>query len=168
MIIQSDKKLKEVKYFRINTFKDHRGQIWTFWKKNYFKNIEFNLDKFTSSKKNVLRGFHGDKKSWRLITCVKGSILSVVVDYRPNPKNFLKSTSFKLNEKNKTAVLVPPMFLNSWLCLSKDCIYSYDYSFKGNYNDVKDQISLKWNDPKINFKWPIRKPILSFRDRQKS
>ena len=33
MIIQADKKLKEVKYFRINTFKDHRGQIWTFWKK---------------------------------------------------------------------------------------------------------------------------------------
>ena len=37
-------------------------------------------------------------------------------------------------------ILIPPMFLNSWLCLSKDCIYSYDYFFKGNYNDVKDQI----------------------------
>ncbi len=165
MIIQADKKLKEVKYFRINTFKDHRGQIWTFWKKNYFKNIEFNLDKFTSSKKNVLRGFHGDKKSWRLITCVKGSILSVVVDYRPNSKNFLKSTSFKLNEKNKTAVLVPPMFLNSWLCLSKEALYAYKWSFKGKYIDAGNQISVKWNDPTINYQWPVKKPILSKRDK---
>ena len=59
------------------------------------------------------------------------------------------------------------MFLNSWLCLSKDCIYSYDYSFKGNYNDVKNQISVKWNDTDINFNWPIKNPILSFRDRQR-
>jgi len=79
MVISSDKKLKEVKYFKINTFKDFRGQIWTFWQKKYFKNINFNLDKFTSSKKNVLRGFHGDKKSWRLVTCVKGEILNVIV-----------------------------------------------------------------------------------------
>ena len=165
MIIQADKKLKEVKYFRINTFKDHRGQIWTFWKKNYFKNIEFNLDKFTSSKKNVLRGFHGDKKSWRLITCVKGSILSVIVDYRPNSKNFLKYTAFRLNEKNKTAVLVPPMFLNSWLCLSKEALYAYKWSFKGKYIDARNQISVKWNDPIINYKWPVKKPILSKRDK---
>ena len=57
------------------------------------------------------------------------------------------------------------MFLNSWLCLSKDCIYSYDYSFKGNYNDVNNQISIKWNDKRINYNWPTKKPILSFRDK---
>jgi dTDP-4-dehydrorhamnose 3,5-epimerase-like enzyme len=61
--------------------------------------------------------------------------------------------------------LLPPMFLNSWLCLSKDCIYSYDYSFKGNYNDVNNQISVKWNDKRINYNWPTKKPILSFRDK---
>ena len=113
-----------------------------------------------------LRGFHGDKKSWKLISCIKGEILNVVVDYRKNSKTYLKHTFFYLNDKNKKSILIPPMFLNSWLCLSKECIYSYDYSFKGKYNDVKDQISLKWNDEKINFKWPIKKPILSFRDRQ--
>jgi len=33
MIIYSDKKLREVKYFKINAFNDFRGQIWTFWEK---------------------------------------------------------------------------------------------------------------------------------------
>ena len=103
-----------------------------------------------------------------MVTCIKGQVLNVVVDYRKNSKNYLKCTSYYLSDKNKKSILIPPMFLNSWLCLSKDCIYSYDYSFKGSYNDVKDQISVKWNETKINFKWPIKKPILSFRDRQTS
>ena len=165
MIISSDKKLKEVKYFKINTFKDFRGEIWTFWQKKYFKNINFNLDKFTSSKKNVLRGFHGDKKSWRLVTCVKGEILNVIVDFRPDSKNYLKHTSFKLNSKNKTSVLIPPMFLNSWLCLSNEALYAYKWSFKGKYIDSKDQISVKWNNPQIHYKWPVKNPILSKRDK---
>ncbi len=166
MKIFSDKILNDIKFYRPDIFKDVRGEIWTKWEKKIFNNIKFNLSKYTTSKKNVLRGFHGDQKSWKLVTCVKGEVLNVVVDYRKNSKTFLKYSSFRLNDKNKFSVLIPPMFLNSWLCLSKECIYSYDYSFKGTYNDVNNQISVKWNSEKINFKWPIKKPILSFRDRQ--
>lgn len=165
MKINSDRKLKEIKYFHSKVFKDSRGKIWTSWDKDFFRNIKFNLDKFTTSKKNVLRGFHGDTKSWKLVTCLKGEILSVIVDYRKNSKNYLKYTRIKMSEKNRISVLIPPNFLNSWLCISKECLYQYKYSFRGKYNDVKDQISIKWNDPKINFKWPIKKPILSKRDK---
>ena len=167
MKILKDKKLREIKIFKPKTFSDFRGMIWTKWEKKIFKNIKFNLSKYTTSKKNVLRGFHGDSKSWKLVTCIKGEVLNVVVDYRKSSKNYLKYSSLILNDKNKISILIPPMFLNSWLCLSKDCIYSYDYSFKGNYNDVKNQISVKWNDAKIDFNWPVKKPILSFRDRQR-
>ena len=165
MKINNDRKLKEIKYFHSKVFKDSRGKIWTSWDKNFFRNIKFNLDKFTTSKKNVLRGFHGDTKSWKLVTCLKGEILSVIVDYRKNSKNYLKYTKIKMSEKNRISVLIPPNFLNSWLCISKECLYQYKYSFEGKYNDVKDQISIKWNDPKINFRWPIKKPILSKRDK---
>ena len=73
-----------------NSFKDHRGYYWTSWKKGIIKKIYFKHDKFSLSKKNVLRGLHGDKKTWKLITCLRGEILCVVVDYRPNSKNYLK------------------------------------------------------------------------------
>ena len=89
-----------------------------------------------------MRGFHGDTKSWKLVTCLKGEILSVIVDYRKNSKNYLKYTKIKMSEKNRISVLIPPNFLNSWLCISKECLYQYKYSFKGKYNDVKDQISI--------------------------
>tara|TARA_B100000941_G_C28491318_1_gene548114 strand:- start:343 stop:840 length:498 start_codon:yes stop_codon:yes gene_type:complete len=165
MKIRSDKILREIKYLKPNVFKDFRGTIWTSWEKKYLNKLIFNLDKFTFSKKNVLRGFHGDNKSWKLVTCLKGEVLSVIVDYRKNSKNYLKYTSFKMSEKNKISVLIPPNFLNSWLCTSKDCLYQYKYSFSGKYNDVYNQTSVKWNDKNINFKWPIKKPILSKRDR---
>ncbi len=165
MKIISDKRLKEVKIYKPTTFKDFRGEIWTKWDKKIFKNISFNLGKFTTSKKNVLRGFHGDTKSWKLVSSIKGKILNVVVDYRKNSKNYLKYSSFILDDKDKLSILIPPMFLNSWLCLSRDCIYSYEYSFKGDYNDVNNQISIKWNDKRINYNWPVKKPILSFRDK---
>lgn len=163
--IYSNKKLKEVKYFTSSSFKDSRGEIWTTWDNVYSNKLRFNLDKFTTSKKSVLRGFHCDTKSWKLVTCIRGKILSVIVDYRPKSKNYLKFTSIIMSDKNKKSLIIPPMFLNSWLCLSQDCIYSYKYSFNGKYSDVDDQISVKWNDPKINFKWPNKKPILSKRDK---
>ena len=165
MFINSHNKLKEIKYFKTDSFKDFRGQIWTTWEKKYFKNINFNRDKFSTSKKNVLRGFHGDKKSWKLVTCLKGEVLCVMVDYRSNSKNYLKHAAFKLNDKNKMSVLLPPMFLNSFLCLSKEALYGYKLSFKGSYVDANEQISVKWNDPRINYKWPIKKPLLSRRDK---
>ena len=165
MLIKSDKKLKEVKIIKTLIFEDNRGQIWKRCNKKSLKGKSINLSKLTTSKKNVLRGFHGDSKSWKLISCIKGKVLNVVVDYRKSSKNYLKYSSFILNDENKNSLLIPPMFLNSWLCLSKDCIYSYDYSFKGNYNDVNKQISVKWNDDRINYNWPTKKPILSLRDR---
>ncbi len=165
MFIKSDKKLSEIKYFKADSFKDSRGEIWTNWKNSYFKKIKFNLDKFTISNQKVLRGFHCDNKSWKLVTCIKGEVLNVIVDYRRKSKNYLKYTAIKLNEKNKISILIPPMFLNSWLCLSKESLYQYKYSFRGKYNDVKNQISVKWNDPRINFKWPLKNPILSKRDK---
>ena len=93
MKILKDKKLREIKILKPKTFSDFRGKIWTKWEKKIFKNIKFNLSKYATSKKNVLRGFHGDPKSWKLVTCIKGEVLNVVVDYRKSSKNYLKYSS---------------------------------------------------------------------------
>ena len=65
---------------KISNFKDNRGFYWSTWKKNDFKEIIFNHDKFSISKKNVLRGFHCDFKSFKMLTCVYGKILLVIFD----------------------------------------------------------------------------------------
>ena len=60
---------------------DYRGDLWTLWKGAPGQQ-EFNHDKVSTSRKDVIRGLHGDTKSWKLATCLYGEMYYVVVDYR--------------------------------------------------------------------------------------
>ena len=157
---------KDIKICKSNNFKDNRGLLWTTWKKGLFKGIKFNHDKFSLSKKNTLRGLHCDFKSWKLVTSVYGKFLFVVVDMRKNSKSYLKHKKWIIDYEKPTMVLVPPYYANAHLCLSKICLFHYKWSYKGKYIDAINQKSYRWNDPKIKIKWPIKKPILSNRDKK--
>lgn len=156
----------KIKIIKPSFFRDKRGDYWTTWKKNYFKSLNFNHDKFSISKKNVLRGFHIDFKSWRMVTCILGEVILYVVNFDKKSKNYLQKKKFLLNEKNKIIILIPPNCASAHLCMSKKCVFHYKFSYSGSYPDVKDQISFKWNDPKLKIKWPTKKPILSSRDKK--
>jgi dTDP-4-dehydrorhamnose 3,5-epimerase len=85
---------EEVQVFTPEAFEDYRGELWTTWKKDEFPiDLEFNHDKITTTRKNVIRGIHGDNKSWKLVTCLYGELYFVVVDNRKD------SFSLKWNDK---------------------------------------------------------------------
>ncbi len=155
-----------VKVYKNTSFKDHRGYYWSSWKKGSIKKIKFRHDKFSLSKKNVLRGLHGDKKTWKLLSCPYGKLLLVVVNCLKKSKNYLKWKSWILSHKNGIQVLIPPNYANGHLCLSDKCLFHYKLSYKGSYSGAKRQFSLKWNDPRLKIKWRIKKPILSSRDKK--
>ena len=155
-----------IKKFKNSSFEDYRGYYWTNWKKDKFKKLNFNHDKFSLSKKNVLRGIHGDNKTWKLVSCVYGKVYFVVINLNRNSKYYLKHKSWILSQKNGLQILVPPNFGNGYLCLSNECLFHYKLSYRGKYFDQEKQFSLRWNDPKIKIRWPIKKPILSNRDKK--
>ena len=155
-----------IKIFKNKAFKDLRGYYWTSWKKEVIKKIKFKHDKFSLSKRNVLRGLHGDNKTWKLVSCPYGKFLLVVVNCKKKSRNYLKWNSWILSHKNGLQILIPPNYANGHLCLSKECLFHYKLSYKGNYLDAKQQFSLKWNDPKLKINWGIKKPILSNRDKK--
>ena len=155
----------KIKVFKNSSSKDNRGYYWTSWKKGIIKNIIFNHDKFSLSKKNVLRGLHGDKKMWKLVSCVYGKIFIAVVDLNKNSKSYLKWKTWILSQKNNIQLLIPPNYANGHYCLSDYCLFHYKLSYKGFYTGHRQQFSIRWNDPKINIKWPCKKPILSTRDK---
>ena len=154
----------EVKISQPDSFEDFRGELYTLFKQEEHE-LVFNHDKVSISRQNVLRGMHGDSKSWKLITCLSGVVYLVVIDNRPESPNYLKWDSIVLSETNRKQVLVPPMFANGHLVLSDTAVFFYKWSYPGEYPDVKDQFTLKWNDPKVNVHWPIDNPILSKRDK---
>tara|TARA_B100002051_G_C16577196_1_gene555706 strand:+ start:418 stop:909 length:492 start_codon:yes stop_codon:yes gene_type:complete len=157
--------LKGLRILKNTTYNDKRGFYWTTWKKGNFKKIKFNHDKFSISKKNVLRGFHCDFKSWKLVTCVFGKVFLAIVNVNKNDRDYLKSKTFILKHQKPKSVLIPPYYANAYLCLSDKCVFHYKWHYKGKYIDSNKQKSYRWNDPKIKIKWPIKKPILSKRDK---
>mgnify|MGYP001185908346 CR=1 FL=1 len=153
-----------------SNFSDHRGTIWTTFDKNLSgydlaSGLTFNHDKFAVNKKNVLRGIHGDEKSWKLVTAILGAFYQVVVDCREQSPTYLMHEVFSLNTSKIRSVLIPPGFGNAFLSLSEMSVYHYKLAYIGEYNDANDQFSFKWNDPRINIEWPLTDPILSERDK---
>ena len=90
----------------------------------------------------------------------------VVVNCNKKSKDYLKWQSWILSHDNGVQLLIPPNYANGHLCLSDRCLFHYKLSYKGSYLDAKQQFSLKWNDPKLNINWGIKKPILSKRDKK--
>jgi len=153
----------EVKIYQPESFEDFRGELYTLFKQDDHE-LVFNHDKVSISRKHVLRGLHGDSKSWKHISCLAGEVLLVVVDNRPESENYLKWDSIVLSSKNRKSVLVPPMFANGHFVLSDEATFFYKWAYPGAYPDVQDQFTLKWNDPRIGIHWPISNPLLSKRD----
>ena len=155
-----------VKIIEPDVFTDFRGDLWTTWKKDEFPYyVEFNHYKVSTSRKNVLRGIHGDFKSFKLITCLFGQLFFILVDNRKDSETYLQHQSMILDDKERQMVLIPPGVGNGFLVLSKNSVFSYKWAYEGKYPDVEDQFSIKWNDKRLNIKWPIKNPILSERDK---
>ncbi len=157
-------KFDEVKIYQPDAHTDYRGDLWTIWKSDN-SNINFNHDKVSTSRRNVLRGIHGDFKSTKLVTCLYGVIYFVVVDNRKDSETYLKWDCTILDNKNKKMILIPPGFGNAFLVLSEDSVFHYKWSYEGEYPDVEEQFTIKWNDPRLSIDWPIDQPILQPRDK---
>ena len=156
----------EVGVFGADMFRDYRGDIWTTYKKKTSAiKLDFVHDKFSSSRKNVIRGIHGDYKTWKMVSCIHGEIYFVVVDNRPDSKTYLQWDWMILDDKERKQVLLPPGFGNGFCVMSDTAVFSYKLAYDGEYSDVDQQFTLKWNDPRVSIDWPTTDPILQARDK---
>ncbi|MFM1756563.1 MAG: hypothetical protein RL621_1529 [Bacteroidota bacterium] len=147
-------------------FEDFRGEYIEIYNKEIYQkhgiNVDFIQDDISVSRKNVLRGLHGDQETWKLISCLFGAFYLVVVNNDPKSVEFRKSVSFTLSDKNRQQVLIPPKHGNGHLVLTEQAIFHYKQNT--DYNRA-GQFTVKWNDPDYELWWPINNPILSIRDK---
>ena len=164
MIIKKTK-LQGVLEIDLESFNDFRGKyLETYNLEEYFKqniNVNFVQDDISTSKKNVLRGIHGDQTTWKLISCLYGEFQLIVLNNDSNSDEFGKWISFNLKDSENKQILVPPKFGNAHLVLSDVAIFHYKQS---TYYNRDGQFTIKWNDPKYSFEWQSQNPILSERD----
>ena len=152
-------KIKDLVLIKTDIYKDKRG-FFKEIEKNKILKKKFIFDCFSYSKKNTLRGLHLQKKNSqaKIITVVQGKILDVVVDLRKNSKTFGNYFAIEISQKSNFSLFIPEKFAHGFLCLSKECAVYYKCT---QYRHKNSETTIKWNDKKINIKWPIKKPILS-------
>ena len=67
--------IEGVKILKFDSFSDDRGKIWSTYIEKEIVNMgyePFTHDKFSISKKNVIRGIHYDDKTFKLISVILG------------------------------------------------------------------------------------------------
>ena len=145
-------------------FKDNRGYLKETYRKNILNEKNFPFDVMSFSKKNVLRGLHiqSKKAQAKIITVTHGKIFDIAVDLRKNSKSFGKYVSLIMSDKSDFSFYIPEGFAHGFLCLSKVCTVNYKCS---QYRVSTSEKTLRWNDPIVNIKWLIKKPILSEKDK---
>jgi dTDP-4-dehydrorhamnose 3,5-epimerase len=146
-------------------FEDFRGKYVETYNKTLYNThgiaCEFIQDDISVSRKNVLRGIHGDRKTWKLISCLHGSFYLVVVNNDPESSQYKQWASFTLSAENHQQILVPPMYGNGHLVLTDSAIFHYKQNTE---YDRSDQFTILWDDPEFKIWWPTGTPILSKRD----
>ena len=155
--------INDLKIIRTKVYPDNRG----FFKEIYHDKLlkkKFIFDIMSYSKKNVLRGLHiqTEAPQAKIITVTSGKIMDVAVDLRKNSKSFGKYFSLIISENSDFSFYIPEGFAHGFLCLSKDCTVNYKCS---RYRDAKSEATLDWQDKSVGIKWPIKKPILSKKDK---
>ena len=143
---------------------DKRGYFREIFKNKFFKNKMFIFWCMSKSKKNVIRGLHLQKKNQqdKFLSVLKGKIFDVVVDLRKKSKTYGKQYSIILSDKNSTSFYIPSGFAHGFCGLESDNIVFYGCT---NYRSEKDEIGIMWNDKTLKIKWPIKKPIISSKDK---
>ena len=156
-------KIKDLVIISNILYKDKRGYFKELLKEKKLKK-KFPFLVMSFSKKNVIRGLHLQKRNsqGKFISVIKGKIFDVVVDLRKNSKTYGKYLSTILSEKNSKSIFVPPGFAHGFCALSKENYVVYSCT---KYRDEKSEIGIKFNDKDLKIIWPIKRPIISDKDK---
>jgi dTDP-4-dehydrorhamnose 3,5-epimerase len=151
------------------TFKDKRGFFMeTYNQKRYHASgidATFVQDNLSCSLKNTVRGLHFQIKhpQAKLIQVLFGEIYDVAVDLRQGSATFGKYTGIHLSNENRRQVFIPEGFAHGFCVLSEFALFSYKCS---EIYAPDDEGGIIWSDPDINIDWPVKKPIISEKDKQ--
>lgn len=146
-------------------FEDFRGDFVETYNEALYREAgvtdHFVQDDYSTSSRHVLRGFHGDMKTAKLVSCPFGRVYFVVVNNDDQSPDYRRWQAFTLSSNNRIQIYVPPKHANAFLVMSDVALFHYKQS---GYYDRASQFEIKWNNPDYGFWWPVENPITSVRD----
>ena len=114
--------------------------------------------------RHTLRGLHFQKPPYeepKIISCVRGRIWEVAVDFRSGSPTYLKWCGFELSPDDDCSVHLPKGIAHGFLSLEPDTEVQY---LMGAAYVPEAVDGLRWNDPTIGIHWPTSPSVISGRD----
>ncbi|HEX4956849.1 MAG TPA: dTDP-4-dehydrorhamnose 3,5-epimerase [Lacibacter sp.] len=156
--------------FEPKVFGDERGYFFEAYNQQTFEEAgityQWVQDNQSSSVYGVIRGLHfqkGEYAQTKMVRCLRGTILDVVVDLRKDSPTFKQVFAVELSAEKKNALIVPRGFAHGFSVLSEmaEVLYKCD-----NLYNKESEGGLLYNDPELNIDWQIEtgKEIISSKD----
>ena len=142
-----------------SVFGDHRGYFLESFNLEKFEenvcSIKFFQDNESKSTKGVLRGLHFQKPPFdqtKLVRCIYGEVMDVVVDIRKGSPTYGKHMTVKLSGENKRQLFIPKGFAHGFSVLSETAVFAYkvDNTYAPEYDS-----GIRYDDKELNIDWGL-------------
>lgn len=166
-IIETD--IKDCYIIESERFHDDRGHFTVPFNTDEFEEktgIDFHMiqQNQSFSEKNVVRGLHFQRPPFmqaKLVRCVYGSVLDVIVDIRPDSPTYGNVVSVELKGGYDRSVFVPRGCAHGFSTQSRAI---FQYSVDNAYSKASEG-GIIYNDPDLDIDWGVSKtPKLSEKD----
>ncbi len=112
----------------------------------------------------TLRGMHfqvAPHPEAKLVRCIRGSIIDIIVDMRPDSPTRLQHVAVELSAENRRSFYVPPYFAHGYQTLVDNAEVTYQVG--GSYEPTAER-GLRHNDPDLGLDWPLPVSEISAKD----
>ena len=149
-------------------FADERGFFLEAFRRGEYAAGGIDLDfvqiNHSRSARGTIRGLHFQRGRGqaKLVAVPRGRILDVAVDIRRGSRTFGRHAAIELDDRSHRQLFIPSGFAHGFCVLSSvaDVVYLVD-----RYYDHEAEAGIAFDDPELSIGWPVRRPIVSARDR---
>jgi dTDP-4-dehydrorhamnose 3,5-epimerase len=158
-----------VKTLTAKAFTDERGFLLEAWVGSKLRpegiDADFKQAVQSNSRRGVVRGMHfqWDPPLGKLVRCVRGAVLDVIVDVRLGSPTLGDHVAVELTGSNHRLLWVPVGFAHGFMALEDDSIVLYQFSAEWS---LTGEGAIRWNDPALGIDWPRMETIVSKKDSQ--
>ncbi len=156
-------------------FKDTRGYFFESFSQRDFDSlvtpilghtVTFVQDNESMSTYGVMRGLHFQRPPYtqsKLLRCVKGAVLDVVVDIRKNSPTYGQHFAVELSEDNKRQFFIDKGFAHGFAVLSETAVFQYKCD-EFYHPEADGGINILDSSLGIDWRIPLEKALLSDKD----
>lgn len=151
-------------------FEDSRGYFFESFSQREFDErvakVVFVQDNESRSTYGVMRGLHFQRPPFtqsKLVRCVRGAVLDVVVDLRKGSPTYGQHVAVEITEQNHRQVFIPKGMAHGFAVLSPEAVFQYKCD---EFYHPESEGGISLLDPSLGIDWriPRDKAILSDKD----